>query len=207
MQVSYPLRQQSQDRLNLISVRALLAVIATLTCSQVMSAQAVKKPDFAKVAAAANDYFATKRGHEEGDLISQKDIAAVLKNVADVGWEVPNEKDVVELGLPDGSFLVRELATPGGKSFARKIARVKGGYPHLDRLSQIPRGKQTILDLIRDPGGDKMIEYMATTKGGYRMSRSMAQIRGGVDLNKKTGRIYTSAELLGVLEAIYKASP
>lgn len=207
MQLSYPLHSQFQDHLRAASVRALLALLAMLTCSPAKCAQAAKKPDFAKVAAAAGEYFATKRDYKDGDLISQQDIAAVLKNVAAIGWEVPNEKDVVELALPDGSFLVRALATPSGKNFARKVARVAGGYPHLDRLSQIPRGEQTIRDLIRDPGGDKMIEYMATTKGGHNMSRMMAQVRDGVNLNKPTGRIYTSKELLDTLETIYKASP
>ena len=42
------------------------------------------------------------------------------------GWKVPNAEQIVELGLADNSFLVRELSTPAGRKFMRKIASAAG---------------------------------------------------------------------------------
>jgi hypothetical protein len=83
----------------------------------------------------------------------------------------------------------------------RKIADQPGAYSRIDRLSTIPRGQQTVRDLVRMKDGDKMIDYMATTKGGRNMGSMMAGARGGVDLNKATGRIYTADDLIAAIKS------
>jgi hypothetical protein len=191
------------DRLNLILVRAACACISIVATSRLYAEPTDKLPSFDKVAREVRVYFASQSGYQNGDIVKQSQVEEVLKNVAAVGWELNNPQNVVELALPDSSLLVRELSTPGGKKFMRKVGATPGGYSHLEQLITIPRGEQTIRQLIRDPGGDKLITYMATTKGGRNLSKMMGGVRGGVDLNKPTGRIYTEMDLLGVLEQLY----
>jgi hypothetical protein len=148
-------------------------------------------------------YFATQPDYRHGDLIRRSQIEAVLKNLAAAGWEMHDAEQIAELGLPDGSFLLRELSTTDGKKFMRKVSAQPRGYSQLDRLSTIPRGERIVRDLIRQPNGSDLITYLSTTKGGHNLSQMMAGVRGGVDLNKPTGRIYTVSDLLRVLKKLY----
>jgi hypothetical protein len=132
----------------------------------------------------------------------------VLKKLERAGVQVPDAGTIAELGLPNDSFLVRELTTPAGRKFMHKLSGIPEVYDHLDRLSEIPRGQKTITDMIREKDGDKLIEYLTTTKGGQKMGSMMGAVSGGVDLNKPTGRIYTVADFEEALKAaLAKASP
>ena len=152
------------------------------------------------VAKVVDEFFASQPGYQKGDLVTRSQIEKVVAKLVSKGVKISDPGGVVKLGLPDDSFLVRELSTPSGKRFMRKIAPRPGAYSHLDRLSTIPRGQTLIRDLMRTRDGDKMIEYLATTKGGKNMGDMMAQVRGGVDLNKPTGRIYTAEDLVAALK-------
>jgi hypothetical protein len=206
MQLSYPPRTEFQDRRRACTVRALLAAVGLMMATAIHAAPPAKVPDFDTVATEVQRYFQSQPDYRIGDLIRRSQIEAVLKNVAAAGWKVTNAQQVAELSLADGSFLVRELSTPAGKKFMRKVATRAGGYSHLDRLSTIPRGERIIRDLIHDPNGDDLITYLATTKGGHNMGKMMAGVRGGVDLNKPTGRIYTANDLLAVLKKLHVES-
>jgi hypothetical protein len=151
------------------------------------------------VAKVVDQFFALQPGYQEGDLVTRTQIEKVVARLASAGVKISDPANIVKLGLADDSFLVRELSTPNGKRFMRKIAPLAGGYSHLDRLSTIPRGQSLIRDLVRQKDGDKMIEYLTTTKGGKNMGDMMTQVRGGVDLNKPTGRIYTADDLVAAL--------
>jgi hypothetical protein len=164
------------------------------------------RPKFDEIAHAAADYFFTLPDYQTGDLTSQKHVAAALDAIAQIGWEVPERDQIEQRALADGSFLVRQLSTPAGRRFMRKIAGTPGGYERLDRLSSISRGQQTVRDLINQKGGDELIEYLATTSGGRNLGRMMAGARNGVDLNKPTGRIYTADDFMSALKKAYEKS-
>jgi hypothetical protein len=206
MQLPYPPRFKSKDRQIMLAVRALWVGVCWFAVHATHAAPQPKIPDFNDITSEVQRYFATQPDHRPNDLIRRSQVEAVLKNVAAAGWRINNSQQIVELGLPDSSFLVRELATPSGKKFMRKVATRAGGYSHLDRLSTIPRGERIVRDLIRDPKGDDLITYLATTKGGHNMGKMMAGVRGGVDLNKPTGRIYTANDLLAVLKKLHDES-
>ena len=178
---------------------ALLLIAATATAAE------PTPPTLDKVSQAVAGYFQSLDNYQPGDLVSQRDVAGALEAVAAVGWEVPNSKKIVALALADDSFLVRELATPRGKKFMRKIAKSAGTYSRLDRLSQINKGQDAVKILITDPGGDTIITYMATTPGGRNLGAMMAGTPNGTNLNKPTGRIYTADDLLAVLKKLYAA--
>jgi hypothetical protein len=160
-------------------------------------------PDPAAVTRAIEAYFASLPNYQPGDLITRSQIERLLTMLDDAGAAVPNAKKIAERGLADTSFVAKELSSPSGKHFMRKLASKPGTFAHLDRLSTIPRGEKLVRDLIRDKDGDKMIEYLATTKGGQNMGRMMSGVRGGTDLNKPTDRIYTVADLINAINAAY----
>jgi hypothetical protein len=135
--------------------------------------------------------------------MSRQQAAGALEAVAKAGWLVPDAKKIVELALPESSFLVGELATPDGKRFMRKISKQPGTYSRLDRLSRLSQGQQVVSQLIGDEGGDTFITYLATTNGGHNLGQMMAGTPNGTDLNQPTGRIYTADDLLAVLKKAY----
>jgi hypothetical protein len=165
------------------------------------AAQRGRVPDDLTLTKAIESYFASQPGYQKGDLITRSQVEKFLAKLQAAGVKLSDAASIAKLGLPDESFIVRELSTPDGRRFMRKIAHDPGTYARLDRLSTIPRGQTTIRDLVRQKDGDKLIEYMATTKGGKAMGGMMAGARGGVDLNKSTGRIYTADDLIAVLKA------
>lgn len=203
MQLPYPPTADRKESFRGHLVRALLAAIGVLLVGSAQAAPPPKIPEFGVIANEVQRYFASQPDFRGGDLIHRSQIEAVLKNVAATGWKMDSAQQIVELGLPDNSFLVRELSTPTGKKFMRKVATRTGGYSHLDRLSTIPRGERIVRDLIRDPKGDDLITYLATTQGGHHLGKMMGGVRNGVDLNKPTGRIYTANDLLSVLKKLH----
>jgi hypothetical protein len=191
----------------------LVAFLATPTIAQPVPAIAVPRQpekvvaaspappaDFAVVRQAVARYFAGQIDYQDGDLISQTDIVKALDEVLLAGWDVPARAALVQRALPDNSFLVKELSTPAGKKFMRRVGRNAGGISRLDRLSAIGGGQQLIRDLIRQKDGDKFVEYLATTAGGRTLGHMVGNARRGSDLNQPTGRIYTADELLAELE-------
>jgi hypothetical protein len=162
-------------------------------------------PDFAVVKAAVAKYLASLEGYQDGDLICKSQAQQALAAVSQAGWDVPNSDAILKRALPDGSFLVKELSTPAGRSFMRRVARHPGAYSRLERLSTISGGEQLIRDLVRQKDGDKLVQYLATTPGGHNMGRMAANTKQGVDLNKATGHIYTAGELVAELEKAYRA--
>jgi hypothetical protein len=192
-------------------VEGLLRLLATATALFLLadSAHAAPRtatPDIGAMTRAVDSYFAAQPNYESGDLITRSQIADVLAALDDAGVRVPNAEKITQRGLDDSSFVVRELSTPAGRKFMRKLAQNPGTFAHLDRLSTIPRGEALIRDLVRDKGGDKLIEYLATTKGGHKMGRMMTAVPDGGDLNKPTGRIYTVADLVAALKTAWEQS-
>jgi hypothetical protein len=166
--------------------------IATAAPTQV--APPSKQPNFELVIQILKQHFGSLPDYQPGDLVTQSQIAEVLGKLHDVGCHVPDAERITKLALPDDSFLPKELATPAGRTFMRKISRHPGAYSQVDRLSSIARGQRIVRDLIRQRGGDEFVEYLTTTKGGHKLGDMLAGAQQGVDLNKPTGRIYTASD-------------
>ena len=79
--------------------------------------------------------------YQKDDLITRSQIEKVVAKLVSDGVKISDPASIAKRGLADDSFLVRELSTPSGKRFMRKIAPRSGAYSHLDRLSTIPRGR------------------------------------------------------------------
>jgi hypothetical protein len=173
---------------------ALTPAVATI------AAPPTAPPDFTAAIQSVENHLRSSADYQPGDLLTQSQIEGALEQLRKDGWELSDPGPVVKAGLPDDSFLARELATPAGRKFMRKIARYPGGFSQLDRLSSISRGKMIVRDLIRRPGGDTFVEYLTTTNGGRKLGGMLAATPNGVDLNKPTGRIYTADDLISALQ-------
>jgi hypothetical protein len=165
------------------------------------------RPDFALVVQAVGDYMQTQPDQQPRDLLTQRQVRAALAAVVAAGWDLPGQDKIAARALADNSFVIRELSTPEGRKFMRKLAQHPGTYSRLDRLSTLGNGQDTIHTLIRTKQGEDLIIYMATTSGGKNLGKMMAGTQGGVDLNKPTDRIYTAEDLLTALRVVYDATP
>ena len=150
--------------------------------------------------AAVEQYFTSLPDYQPGDLVTRSQVAGALTKAADAGTKIPAAERILAATLPDNSFLARELSTPAGRKFMRKVARLPGGFDRLERLSTISRGQTLVRDLIRGADGDKLIEYLTTTRGGQSLGSTLAGARQGANLNQPTGRIYTADDLMAAIE-------
>lgn len=163
-------------------------------------------PPWSKVKQTVADYFSTVPGYQPGNLIVRSEVETLLGRLKQIGWTVPNRSSLLERLCTDSEFLAQELRTTAGRRFMQRIASYSGGYDCLDRLSDLPHGRQTVHDLIYKVGGERMIEYMTTTSGGRSMEKMLAQTPRGGDFGKPTGRIYTVNALLEELQKRYVAA-
>jgi hypothetical protein len=151
---------------------------------------------------AVEKYFASLPDYQPGDLVTRSQVAKALAKVKDAGTKVPETDRILAATLADSSFLAKELSTPAGRKFMRKVGRHPGAFSRLDRLSTISRGQTFVRDLIRSADGDKFIEYLTTTRGGRNLGSSLTGAQHGTDLNQPTGRIYTAEDLMAVLDQL-----
>jgi hypothetical protein len=161
--------------------------------------------DFGKFEKLVWKYFESMENFQKADLIAREDVEPLLKKLAEAGFTLKKPEDLLKILPTKIEFIYVQLNTPAGRKFMRQIAAYPNGYDRLDRLSRLPRGKQTVRDLIRGPGGEKMIEYMATSDGGIELGKQLSQAPNGGGFNSATGRIYTVSDLLGYLKDKYDA--
>ncbi len=199
-------RPESRQHIFYIAGGLLVLAMVCAIFVSVSVASEPQRPKFDQVATTVTNYLRSQPNYQDGDLVSQKQVAAALDAVADLGWKVPDRDQIEQRALADGSFLATQLSTPAGRKFMRKIASKPGAYQRLDQLSTISRGERTVRDLVQKKGGDEFIEYLATTSSGRNFGRMMARTKNGVDLNKPTGRIYTANDLLKALKTVYASS-
>ena len=161
------------------------------------------RPEFTAVRAAVAKHFASLRGYQPNDLISQPDWDAVAKELDRLGWKPSDAAGIRDALLPEKSFLIQQSRSQEGRDFMRQIARLPQGYDRLDHLSRIPNGEPTITRLIAGPDGYKMLEYMTTAPGGRVLGNYLSVDENGANFNKPSGRIYTADALLQRLEQSY----
>jgi hypothetical protein len=201
-----PVRTVGSRFLSICGYLGLAAIATILMAGSVVAAQPAKSPSAGDIKKAVEKFFASQAGFQPGDLISSSQIAAVLAKFDRAGIAVPHADKIAARGLPDDSFMVRQLSCTSGRKFMRKLAGTPGSYSRVDRLSAIPGGEKLLSDLARDKDGDKLIEYLATTKGGQNMGKMMAAVPGGENLNRPTDRIYTVQDLVEAINAEFAAA-
>ena len=169
-------------------------------------APAAKTIPFATIEQAVRRQFAAQDGRHAKDVIVRSEAEAALRQVEKAGWKVPHREEILRKVHDDQDFLVQNLRTPAGMTFMRQISGYRLCYDRLDRLSDLPRGQQMVLDLIRGPDGYKMVEYLTSEPGGREMGRMLNGAVNGAGFNNPTGRIYTVDTLVAELKRVYDAS-
>ncbi|MBU4272528.1 MAG: hypothetical protein KKE86_05480 [Planctomycetes bacterium] len=163
-------------------------------------------PFFAEIRQTVLGYFKDQPNYRPGDLITRKKVEPLLVRLQEMGLPLPEKKEILDAVPVEGEFLAGQLSTPAGWKFMRQISRYPDAYDRLDRLSRLPRGRQTVRDLIRGPDGYKMIEYMTTAAGGKELGKMLSNSPNGKKFNAPTGRVYTAEILLERLEQSRAAS-
>lgn len=162
-------------------------------------------PDFKQVEKTVRRQFAAQPGYVPGDVISTSNVQPVFDHLRRMDWQVIDQRSILSLVPEDRNFLVRQLRTDEGRKFMQQIKALPSAYDRLDRLTTLPNGRQTVVDLIRATDGYKMVEYMTTTQGGQNLGRQLGHGPRGKDFNKPTGRIYTADMLISRLRSSYDA--
>ena len=162
-------------------------------------------PPFGDVKQAVSRYFQARPDFQPSDLITREDVEPLLAQLQAMGLPLADRPDILRRIPIKGEFLVEQLSTPKGRQFMRGIAQYPDGYDRLDRLSRLPRGEQTVRDLIKGPGGPLLIKYMTTAKGGSELGKMLSNDPQGANFNAPTGRIYTAAMLLDRLKQSHAA--
>jgi len=98
-----------------------------------VAAQRPQAGDGQRIAKVVDEFFAAQPDYRNGDLIHRSQIEQVVAKLVSKGVKISDPPSIVKLGLADDSFLVRELSTPAGKHFMRRLAQHPGTYSHLDR--------------------------------------------------------------------------
>jgi hypothetical protein len=187
-------------------VAVLLAGVASPSArSEAEESEQVKPlPSFETAAASVRRDFLALSYYKPGDIISDSQVSEALDHVKLLGWTVPEAAKLLARVLDDKDYLVRQLRTERGLKFMRKISGQPASYDRLQRLSQLPRGRRMVYDLIHGTGGEEMITYLVSTDGGKNLGRMLSQAPQGVDFNKPTGNIYTVDQLIDRLEESYQ---
>lgn len=178
----------------------LLGIVAAAAGSTEGRAEDKPIPPFAEIRQTVLGYFEDQPNYRPGDLITRKKVEPLLVRLQEMGLPLPEKKEILDAVPGEGEFLAKQLSTPVGWKFMRRISRYPDAYDRLDRLSRLPHGRQTVRDLIRGPGGYEMIEYMTTAAGGKELGKMLSNSPKGKKFNAPTGRIYTAKILLKRLE-------
>jgi hypothetical protein len=144
--------------------------------------------------------LAADPNYRPGDLISQRQVSAVLSDLKAAGWEPAQSKEISQRTLADNDVLVRKLRTPKGVALMRRVATIAEGYDRLDRLCRMPGGEQIVERLISGPDGYKLVAYLAESRGGQQLGGMLGRAAQDESFNQPTGRIYTAKQLTGALE-------
>ena len=167
-------------------------------------------PPFADIEKTVHEYFEKDRSHREEDLITCSQVAEILQSIKKLGWEVPDEKKLLDDALEESHILVRTMQTPAGRKFLSKVASRDLIYDRFDRISEVSGGPELIRDIVKLPNGEK---YAKPRSGGgvpdlldLLPKNASGKTRRIADYDSPTGHIYTIADLLTRLKEAYAKS-
>ena len=191
-----------------LTALAAVAVPATWPADFARGQAPDELPPFSEVRALIQSQFQTKSDFRRGDLITRGDVAAALRDVEALGWKGVSQTEAATNLIEDGDFLARQLRSPKGQTFMRRISGYRLIYDRLDRISRMPGGQRMIQDLIKLPDGHRYAK-VDTGRGVPDLSDLLPKNASGKtahvpDLNKPTGKIYTLDEFLKQLEVSYR---
>ncbi|MHB8970026.1 MAG: hypothetical protein ACYC3X_10145 [Pirellulaceae bacterium] len=147
-------------------------------------------------------HFSDQAKYRPRDLISQSDVADVLKKLAQAGWKPVDQEQILADTLPNDNFLVRLMRTDRGRRFMGKVSDFDLIYDRMDRVSQVSSGPRNLEAIVRLPDGERYAKPKRQLIKGVPdfldllAKNASGKVRTIKDYDKPTGRIYTEEELL-----------
>lgn len=185
-----------------LNTKLIVLVVGSLTLANVahcVGAEPVQSPEAKQIEAFTKKFFASQPDYQNGNLVTQSQVAGLLKAMLKHEWVVnPKDKEqLLKRVLADDAFLVKQLnTTQRGRTFLNKIRNYPGGIDRLDKIAQMPKGQRDVHAMIyKIPDGDRWIQGMTMTEHGRRMGESISRWQHD-NFNEKTGRIYTLDQLI-----------
>ncbi len=162
--------------------------------------RASSRPSPAVVRRVVADYFSKKDGYERGDLITRRDVQAILKRLRQRGIVPRDAKEILGAALPESHFLVELSKSTQGRRFLRKTKNEELIYDRLDRIAGVPNGQRMLRDLVKLPDAHRYAP-IRPARGTPSMlellpKRGSSRTRTIPNYAKPTGRIYTEADLV-----------
>lgn len=182
----------------------LVLTIGPLAAPKAIAA-AKELPSFEKIWQTVETELGKFPNYQPGDLISRNQVQPAFALLQQVGWEVRDQQEILNLVPNDSEFFVVQMRTKNGLKFMRQMSKYPLGYDRIDRLGRMSMGKENINALIRGPDGYKMIQYMTETPYGKNMGVMLSQAPRGKDFNSPTGRLYSADLLMLRLQQSYEA--
>jgi hypothetical protein len=189
-----------------VLIGLILGLCATLFLP-VLSRAAEKKerPAFAEVDRQVRAHFLTIKGYQPGDLLTQSQVTPVVGVLANLGWKVPDQEQIMALVCEDKDPLVRHLGSPQGRKLMRSAGKDTAIYNRLHRLTMTEGGDAQLRDMMKLPNGIEVAKTLTNDPRGKDIAKRLSRSPKAPDFNKPTGRIYTEDELLARLRTSYNA--
>ena len=166
-----------------------------------------KFPKQAKVQEIVQAQFKQQR-RQPGELISQGDVKPIFEQLAEAGWKVSDQAEILKLVPSDGDPLVKQLRSASAKKALKGLGNKPGVYDRLDRMLKLPEGGKFLRDVLSWPDPSQMLKTLTTTDKGADLAGSLSNAPRSKDFTKPTGRIYTpeafTARLLKSYVAVKK---
>lgn len=193
-----PTRLLPSTRVALVLFMSIAAVLTT--AARGVAAETKLSVDQVKQLVA--QHFQSLPGYRPGDIISQSEVEAVLKQLAAYGFQPEDSQEIIADTLPDSSSLVTLLRSPRGRKYMSKVNGYTLIYDRLDRVTRVSSGVTTLDMLIRLPNGEKFSHLKSQLPKGVpdildlMPKKGNGLVRSIKDYEKPTGRIYSEADLV-----------
>jgi hypothetical protein len=180
----------------------LTLIASTSTGQNVAETAAVPRLSTQQVQQIVVAHFGSQTAHSPGDLISQSDVAAIFKKLAEAGWQPVDQKKILADTLPDENSLVCLLRTSKGRKFMGKVSGFELIYDRMDRVSQVSSGLRNLTAIVGLPDGERYAKPKRQLPNGVPdfldllAKNASGKVRTIKDYDKPTGRVYTEKELL-----------
>jgi hypothetical protein len=198
-------RSTIRNCFNDVSIVGGLLLISLCSTSSVADQRRPSIRNFEDVKAIVGAHFKSVPEFKQGDLITRSATQQLFQRLKQFGWQVQDEKDIIELTLEDGDFLVKTFKSSKGREFLKTISGYPEGLDRVDRLARMPQGQSNVHDLVyKIPNGTDWIKSMTSQANGRDLSNRLAQTQNGKDFNKPTGRLYSVEDLVKRLQTSFE---
>jgi hypothetical protein len=146
--------------------------------------------------------FRTVPSYRPGDIISQSEVEAALRQLATYGFKPEDSQTIIDDTLSDSDPLVTLLRTERGRKYMAKVHGYTLIYDRLDRVTRASGGLTTLEMLVRLPNGEKFSRLKSQLPKGVpdilelMPKKGNGFVRSIKGYEKPTGRIYSEADLV-----------